>query len=70
MGISIGDVTFDGDDCFGLPVVEAQRLEASADPATIRCAEMVMLMSRGRGGHEFRPLGQLELKGLAEPLAV
>ncbi len=68
VGISIGDVTFEGDDCFGLPVVEAQRLEASAEPATIRCAEMVMLMSRGRGGHEFRPIGDLELKGLAEPL--
>ena len=68
VGISIGDVTFDGDDCFGLPVVEAQRLEASAEPATIRCAEMVMLMSRGRGGHEFRSLGELELKGLGEPL--
>ena len=68
VGISIGDVTFEGDDCFGLPVVEAQRLEASAEPATIRCAEMVMLMSRGRGGHEFRPIGELELKGLAEPL--
>jgi class 3 adenylate cyclase/tetratricopeptide (TPR) repeat protein len=69
VGISTGDVTFDGDDCFGLPVVEAQRLEASAEPATIRCAEMVMLMARGRGGHEFASLGQLGLKGLAEPLA-
>ncbi len=69
VGISTGDVTFDGDDCFGLPVVEAQRLEASAEPATIRCAEMVMLMARGRGGHEFAPLGHLALKGLAEPLA-
>jgi class 3 adenylate cyclase len=68
VGISIGDVSFEGDDCFGLPVVEAQRLEASADPATIRCAEMVMAMSRGRGGHEFRSLGALDLKGLAEPL--
>ncbi len=69
VGISTGDVTFDGDDCFGLPVVEAQRLEASAEPGTIRCAEMVMLMARGRGGHEFATLGDLELKGLAEPLA-
>jgi class 3 adenylate cyclase/tetratricopeptide (TPR) repeat protein len=68
VGISTGDVTFDGDDCFGLPVVEAQRLEASAEPATIRCAEMVMLMARGRGGHEFAALGDLELKGLADPL--
>lgn len=69
VGISVGDVTFDGDDCFGLPVVEAQRLEASAAPGTIRCAELVMHLARGRGGHEFRSLGDLELKGLAEPLA-
>lgn len=69
VGISVGDVTFEGDDCFGLPVVEAQRLEASAEPGTIRCAALVMHLARGRGGHEFRPLGDLELKGLAEPLA-
>ncbi len=70
VGISTGDVTFEGGDCFGLPVVEAQRLEASAEPGTIRCAEMVKLLARGRGGHEFVSLGELELKGLAEPLPV
>jgi len=69
VGMSVGDVTFDGDDCFGLPVIEAQRLEASAAPGTIRCAELVMHLARGRGGHDFHPLGELELKGLAEPLA-
>ena len=68
VGISTGDVTFEGGDCFGLPVVEAQRLEASAEPGTIRCAEMVRLLARGRGGHEFVSLGELTLKGLAEPL--
>ncbi len=68
VGISTGDVTFEGGDCFGLPVVEAQRLEASAEPGTIRCAEMVKLLARGRGGHEFVPLGELTLKGLPEPL--
>jgi len=69
IGLSAGDVTFDDDDLFGLPVVEAQRLEASAAPGTIRCAELVMHLARGRGGHRFSPLGELELKGLAEPLA-
>jgi class 3 adenylate cyclase len=48
VGISTGDVTFEGGDCFGLPVVEAQRLEASAEPGTIRCSEMVKLLARGR----------------------
>lgn len=69
VGISTGDVIYDGGDCFGLPVVEAQRLEASAEPGTIRCAELVKHLARGRGGHEFVALGDLELKGLAEPLA-
>ena len=31
IGISVGAVTFDGDDCFGLAVVEAPRLESAAD---------------------------------------
>ncbi len=68
VGISTGDVTFERGDCFGLPVVEAQRLEASAEPGTIRCADMVKLLARGRGRHEFVSLGELTLKGLAEPL--
>lgn len=68
VGISVGDVTVEDDDYFGLPVVEAQRLEASAEPATIRCAALVMHLARGRGAHEYRSLGELALKGLAEPL--
>ena len=68
VGVSVGDVTLEGDDCFGLAVVEAQRLEASADPSTIRCAELVVRLARGRGGLEVKQLGGLHLKGLAEPL--
>jgi class 3 adenylate cyclase len=64
IGLSVGDVSFEGDDCFGLPVVEAQRLEASADPGTIRCAELVVHLARGRGDHEFRPLGATEVREL------
>ena len=33
IGIAAGDVTWEGDDCFGMPVVEAQRLCAAADAA-------------------------------------
>lgn len=64
IGISVGDVTFEGDDCFGLPVVEAQRLEAAADGGQILCAEIVRHLARGRGGHEFVTHGDLELKGI------
>ena len=48
IGISAGDVSVEGDDYFGLPVVEAQRLEASAAPSTIRCSDLVKQLSRGR----------------------
>ncbi|MFN0092669.1 MAG: ATP-binding protein [Acidimicrobiales bacterium] len=69
VGISAGDVSWEDGDCFGAPVVEAARLEAVAEPGQILCAELVRLLARGRGGFEFEPLGFLELKGLAEPLA-
>ena len=71
IGLSVGDVTVEEDgDCFGLPVVEAQRLEAASTPGQILCASIVRALARGRGGHEFRTVGSLELKGLAEPLDV
>ncbi len=64
IGISVGDVTFEGEDCFGLPVVEAQRLESAADPGGILCADIVRHLARGRGGFEFTEYGDLELKGI------
>ena len=69
IGISVGDVTFDGDDCFGLAVVEAQRLESAADPGAIWCTDVVAQLARGRGGYTFVSLGELSLKGLADPVA-
>jgi len=68
VGISVGDVSFDADDCFGLPVVEAQRLEAAAEPGQILCADLVRHLARGRGGHEFASVGELHLKGLPDPI--
>lgn len=69
IGISTGDVAWEGGDCFGLPVVEAARLEAAAEGGQVLCSELVRLMTRGRGSHEFRPIGFLDLKGLPEPIA-
>ena len=68
VGISVGDVSAEDDDCFGLPVIEAQRLEASARPGQILCSSVVRALARGRGGHSFRPVGALDLKGLDEPV--
>jgi class 3 adenylate cyclase/tetratricopeptide (TPR) repeat protein len=69
VGLSTGDVSWEGGDCFGTPMVEAARLEAAAAGGQILCSDFVRMMSRGRGGHEFSTLGFLELKGLPEPLA-
>jgi class 3 adenylate cyclase/tetratricopeptide (TPR) repeat protein len=68
VGISVGDVTFDGTDCFGLPVIEAQRLESVAIGGQILCAELVRHLTRGRGGHQFASVGELELKGIPDPV--
>ena len=70
IGISGGDIEVESDgDCFGTPVVEAARLCAAATEAQILVAEVVKVMARGRGGHEFVPVGALTLKGLPEPIA-
>jgi class 3 adenylate cyclase len=46
--ISAGDVSWENGDCFGLPVVEAARLEASAGPGQILAAELIRVLARGR----------------------
>lgn len=68
VGISAGDVTLEDGDCFGTPVVEASRLWGAADGGHILVAEVVRVLARGRGGHEMTPVGDLELKGLTEPV--
>ena len=68
IGLSVGDVSWEGGDCLGAPVVEAGRLEAAAQSGQILCSEFVRLMARGRGGHDFFGLGPLDLPGLAAPL--
>jgi class 3 adenylate cyclase/tetratricopeptide (TPR) repeat protein len=68
VGISVGDVSFSEGDCFGLPVIEAQRLEAAAEGGQILCSDLVSRLARGRGGHDFASVGDLELKGLPDPV--
>lgn len=69
VGISAGDVSWENGDCFGLPVVEAARLEAAAAPGQILAAEIIRVLARGRAGADFRPIGELVLKGLVEPVS-
>ena len=45
IGLAVGDVTFEGIDCFGTPVVEAARLCSSADGHQILATDLL------RGAH-------------------
>jgi class 3 adenylate cyclase len=70
VGLSAGDVTVEDDgDRVGTPVIEAARLCAAARGGQILAADLVRALTRGRGGHRFTGGGDLDLKGLAEPVA-
>ena len=68
IGLSSGDATVEDDDYFGPPVVEAARLCAKAEGGQILTTELVSLLARS-SGHTFVPVGELELKGIPEPVA-
>ncbi|MCV7123687.1 ATP-binding protein [Mycobacterium lacus] len=69
VGISMGDATRSEGDVFGPPVVEAARLCAKANPGQVLLSEVTRVMVGRRGEHTFRSVGDLELKGLPEPVA-
>lgn len=68
VGLSAGDVTVDGGDVFGTPVVEASRLCAAAAGGQILSGEVVRLLVKGRGSYSFTSIGSFDLKGLPEPV--
>lgn len=68
VGVAVGDITTDGGDWFGLPVVEAKRLETAAEPGTIVCSELVRALAGARVDVPFTPLGPIDLKGLDAPV--
>jgi class 3 adenylate cyclase len=68
IGASAGDVQFVAHDCHGTPVVEAARLESSAEPGSILVTALVRLLVGTRGENRFEAAGSIELKGLPEPL--
>lgn len=69
-GLSAGDVTTTPEgDVHGSAVVEAARLCGAAQAGQILAADLVRALARGRGGFVFEPFGDLQLKGLDEPVA-
>ncbi len=68
VGLSGGEVTFEDDDYFGDPVVEAARLCATCASGQVLATEVVRLTAGRRSRQECRPVGELTLKGLPEPV--
>ncbi len=69
IGIGMGESTVEDGDYFGMPSIEAARLCAKAPDDGILAGELVRLMA-ARGDREaFKPVGELELKGIPEPVA-
>ena len=68
VALSAGEATKEDGDYFGEPVVEAARLCARAEGGQILIADVVRANAGRRSPHAFTSLGELELKGLPEPI--
>ena len=68
VGIAAGDVSWEGEDYFGAPVTEAQRLCAAAAPGGILVAEAVRLLAGTGTDAVFDDAGELTLRGLVRPV--
>lgn len=70
IGVAVGEVSWEGEDCFGSAVVEAARLCAAADGGQILTSDMVRLLAQPRSRHRFRSLPPLQLKGFGQAVPV
>ena len=68
VGVSGGEVTWEDDDYFGEPVIEAARLCSTGQVGQISAADVVRAMAGRRSPHRYRSLGPLALKGLTDPV--
>lgn len=68
VGLSAGDVSWEQGDCHGTPVVTASRLCDRAAGGQILCDDLVRGLARGRSELSFSLIGEVELKGLSDPV--
>jgi hypothetical protein len=68
LGLNVGEPIRNEGDYFGTPVVVAKRLCDTAEGGQIRVSALVRGLVGSRGNFRFRPLGQIVLKGIVEPL--
>lgn len=68
VGLAAGDIKHQSGDVFGLPVIEAVRLQSIAQTGETLCSDLVRVLTYGRGGFEFKSAGSHALKGLPKPV--
>ncbi len=66
VGVAAGDVTWQGEECFGAPVVTAERLRAAAVSGQVVVTGPVRVLAGDRVGLEYEPLGWLTLADVDE----
>jgi class 3 adenylate cyclase len=69
VGLSLGEVTEDDGDYFGDAVIQAARLCQVARGDQILASQLVQLTAGRRARQQFSSVGELELKGLPDPVA-
>jgi class 3 adenylate cyclase/tetratricopeptide (TPR) repeat protein len=68
IGLNVGEALEEEADYFGTPVVVARRLCDRAEAGQILASSLVAGLLSGRQAFRFRDCGQMDLKGIAEPL--
>lgn len=68
VGLSVGEVSCEHDDYFGVAVVEAARLCAAAGAGQILASGLVRALACRRSEHAFEDLGPMSLRGLPDPV--
>lgn len=68
VGLSVGEVTCEHGDYFGVAVVEAARLCGAAEGGQILASRLVGALAGRRTEHPFEDLGARQLRGLPDPL--
>ena len=69
VGVATGEVSVEDGDYFGGPVVQAARLCGVANGGQVLTTNLVRLLADGTTVHGFASVGELELKGLPDPVA-
>jgi DNA-binding SARP family transcriptional activator/class 3 adenylate cyclase len=70
VGVSAGDVIWTADDIDGRPAIEAERLQALAQPDQVLCSRHVVELTGGRFDRHLRSLGARSLKGYPHDVEV